>query len=140
MSIYIEDVSDIAKYMREYWSMSDGYSMRKDLKPDDYIWSEDETVRRNRELTKDYNDTIHRNIKMLQDMKMEFRKELDDEILRYIIEYASYEDVKFNNAMATKIWDYCTTEHEDEPWAYLSETIDLVCSVIMECFKNEADS
>ena len=67
--------------------MDSGWKLKRDLlKPDDYVWDENWTVKANREYTKQYNETVLESAKELDDKQVQARKDLNKAVLKYIME------------------------------------------------------
>ena len=106
--------------------MDSGWKLKRDLlKPDDYVWDENWTVKANREYTKQYNETILENAEKIDNKKSEARKELRKAILTYIME--EYDVIE---ALADVVYTWCCIHHEDEAYDYISDAMDLVDSVM----------
>lgn len=106
--------------------MDSGWKLRRDLlKPDDYIWDENWTVKANRKYTKEYNETIRENAEDLDNKKCEARKELRRAVLKYIVEEYDVTEI-----LADIVWTWCCVHHEDEAHNYISDAMDLIDSVM----------
>ena len=106
--------------------MDSGWKLKRDLlKPDNYVWDEEMSVKSNREYTKQYNETILENAKDLDNKKIEARNELRKAILKYIME-----EYDVTMVLADIVWTWCCVHHEDEAHNYISDVIDLVDHVI----------
>ena len=106
--------------------MDSGWKLKRDLlKPDDYVWDEEMSVKSNREYTKQYNETILENAEDLDSKKNEARNALREAILKYIIE-----EYDVTMVLADIVWTWCCVHHEDEAHNYISDAIDLVDHVI----------
>ena len=106
--------------------MDSGWKLKHHLlKPDDYVWDENMSVKSNREYTKQYNETIIENAKDLDNKKIEARNELRKAILKYISEEYDVTEI-----LADIVWTWCCIHHEDEAHNYISDAMDLVDSVM----------
>ena len=106
--------------------MDSGWKLKRDLlKPDDYVWDEDFSVKANREYTKQYNQTILENSKDLDNKKIEARNELRKAILKYIMEEYDVTEI-----LADVVWTWCCVHHEDEAHNYISDVMDLIDGVM----------
>ena len=106
--------------------MDSGWKLKRDLlKPDDYVWDEDMSVKANREYTKQYNETILENAKDLDNKKSEAHKEFRKAVLNYIME-----EYDVTMVLADIVWTWCCVHHEDEAYNHISDAIDLVNHVI----------
>ena len=106
--------------------MDSGSKLKRDLlKPEDYVWDEEWSVKANREYTKQYNETILENATDLYNKKIEARKELREAIIRYIMEEHDVTEI-----LADVIWTWCCVHHEDEAYNYISDAMDLVDGVM----------
>lgn len=137
--IYIYSTSDIRLQFDKWASMSTGWSLRRDLKPDNYIWDEDETVRKNKEITAQYNNTIQKEIQKLQNARNDFYNRIMKGVYGYIEERASYEGIKLPQKALEYIWNLAYTVHEDNPSAYLDEIIEYMCKIIDICINKEVE-
>lgn len=111
-----EETRHIEKYFNTY------HSIRRNKKPDNYIWDEDKTIRQNKELTAQYNAEIDAEIKKCQDAYNSMLALLNKHIYEYIIDNCN---VKCSEKQAEIIWNYCETQHEDEPHNYVDDVIEL---------------
>ena len=106
--------------------MDGGWKLRRDLvKPEDYVWDENWTVKANREYTKQYNETILENANDLDNKKIEARKELRKSVLKYIME-----EYDVTELLADIVWTWCCIHHEDEAHNYISDAMELVDSIM----------
>ena len=107
-------------------TMDSGWKLKLDLlKPDDYVWDENMSVKANREYTKQYNETILKNAKDLDDKQVQARKELNKAVLEYIME-----EYDVTMVLADIVWTWCCVHHEDEAHNYISDAMDLADRVI----------
>lgn len=107
-------------------TMDSGWKLKRDLlKPDDYVWDENMSVKANREYTKQYNETILKNAKDLDDKQVQARKELNKAVLEYIME-----EYDVTMVLADIVWTWCCVHHEDEAHNYISDAMDLADRVI----------
>ena len=106
--------------------MDSGWKLKHDLlKPEDYVWDEDLSVKANREYTKQYNETILENAKDLDNKKIEARNELRKAVLKYIMD-----EYDVTMVLADIVWTWCCVHHEDEAHNYIGDAMDLVDHVI----------
>lgn len=106
--------------------MDSGWKLKRDLlKPDDYVWDENLSVKANREYTKQYNETILENAKDLDNKKSEARNELRKAVLEYIMEEYDVTEI-----LADIVWTWCCIHHEDEAHNYISNAMELVDKVV----------
>ena len=106
--------------------MDSGWKLKRDLlKPDDYVWDENWTVKANRDYTKQYNETIIENAKELDNKKSEARNEFRKAVLNYIMEEYDVTEI-----LADVVWTWCCIHHEDEAYNYISSAMYLVDGVI----------
>ena len=98
------------------------FSLQRDKKRENYIWDEDKTIRQNRELTAQHNAEIDAEIKKRQDEYHMMLDLLNKNIYEYIIDNCN---IKCSEKQAEIIWNYCKTQHEDEPDDYLYAVIEL---------------
>lgn len=98
------------------------YALSKDKKPENHIWDEDMTVRQNKEYTIQYNAEIDAEIDKRKAAYSEANKTLLEAIIDYIIR-SCY--VKCSRTQASIMWNYCTTQHEDDPHNYIDDIIEL---------------
>ena len=106
--------------------MDSGWKLKRDLiKPDDYVWDENMSVKANREYTKQYNETIVENAKDLDNKKIEARNALRKAVLNYIMEEYDVTEI-----LADVVWTWCCVHHEDEAHNYISDAMELVDSVM----------
>ena len=103
-------------------NFKDWFSLQRDKKRENYIWDEDKTIRQNRELTAQHNAEIDAEIKKRQDAYYMMLALLNKYIYEYIIDNCS---VKCSEKQAEVIWNYCETQHEDEPYNYIDDVIEL---------------
>ena len=96
------------------------HSICRHKKPKDYIWDEDKTIRQNKELTAQYNAEIDEEIERCQKAYDMMLALLDTHIYEYIINNCN---VKCSKKQAEVIWNYCKTQHEDEPHNYIDDVI-----------------
>lgn len=113
--------------------MDSGWSLKRDLiKPDNYVWDEEWSVKANREYTKQYNETIIKNAEELDNKKAEARKELRKAVLNYIME-----EYDITEILADVIWTWCCVHHEDEAHNYISDAMDLIDGVMEKVINAE---
>jgi hypothetical protein len=106
--------------------MDSGWKLKRDLlKPEDYVWDEEMSVKANREYTKQYNETILENAKDLDSKKIEARNELRKAVLKYIMEEYDVTEI-----LADIVWTWCCIHHEDEAHHYISDAMDLIDNVM----------
>ena len=106
--------------------MDSGWKLKHDLlKREDYVWDENMSVKANREYTKQYNETILKNAKDLDDKQVQARKELNKAVLEYIME-----EYDVTMVLADIVWTWCCVHHEDEAHNYISDAMDLADRVI----------
>lgn len=106
--------------------MDSGWKLKRDLlKPDDYVWDENWTVKANREYTKQYNETILENAEELDNKKLEARNELRKAILKYIMEEYDVTEI-----LADIVWTWCCIHHDDEAYNYIGDAMDLIDNVM----------
>ena len=106
--------------------MDSGWKLKRDLiKPDDYVWDENLSVKENRECTKQYNESILENAKELDSKKIEARNELRKAVLKYIMEEYDVTEI-----LADVVWTWCCIHHEDEAHNYIGDAMELVDSVM----------
>ena len=98
------------------------FSLGRDKKPENYIWNEDMTVRQNKELTAKHNAEIAGEIKKRQDGYHIMIALHNKRIYKYIIANCN---VKCSEKQAEVIWNYCETQHEDDPHNYVDDVIGL---------------
>ncbi len=98
------------------------HSIRGNKKPKDYIWDEDKTIRQNKELTAQYNAEIDAEIERCQNAYNMMLDLLNKHIYEYIIDNCT---VKCSEKQAEIIWNYCETQHEDDPHNYVDDVIEL---------------
>ena len=103
-------------------NFKDWFSLQRDKKRENYIWDEDKTIRQNRELTAQHNAEIDAEIKKRQDAYHMMLALLTKYIYEYIIDTCN---VKCSEKQAEIIWNYCETQHEDEPHNYIDDVIEL---------------
>lgn len=111
-----EETRAIEKHFLTY------HSMCRNKKPKDYIWDEDKTIRENKELTAQYNAEIDAEIERCQQAYNLMLALLDKHIYEYIIDSCN---VKCSEKQAEVIWNYCKTQHEDDPHNYIDDVIEL---------------
>lgn len=124
------DIEDVRKLTHRYWQFDDGRSLRKDLKSENYIWDEDLTVRKNKELTHQYNDAINAKIKEYQEAKVAYYEQMNKAITEFIVEETKYNNIMLTEAQAQIVWQRVWHDHEDEPWVYLSQYIDFAIAIL----------
>ena len=106
--------------------MDSGWKLKHDLlKPEDYVWDEEWSVKANREYTKQYNETIRENATELDNKQFEARNELRKAILKYIME-----DYDVTEILADVVWTWCCIHHEDDAHNYISDAMDLIDGVM----------
>lgn len=106
--------------------MDSGWKLKRDLlKPEEYVWDENMSVKANREYTQQYNETILKNAKELDDKKIEARNELRKAVLKYIVE-----EYDVTETLADIVWTWCCIHHEDEAHNYISNAMELVDRVM----------
>jgi hypothetical protein len=106
--------------------MDSGWRLKRDLlKPDNYVWDEDWSVKANREYTKQYNETVIENAKVVDNKKIEARNELRKAVLNYIMEEYDVTEI-----LADVVWTWCCVHHEDEAYNYISAAMDLIDGVM----------
>ena len=98
------------------------HSIRRDKKPENYIWDEDKTIRQNKELTAQYNAEIDAEIERCQNAYSTMLALLNIRIYEYIINNCN---VKCSEKQAEIIWNYCETQHEDDAHNYIDDVIEL---------------
>lgn len=98
------------------------FLLSRDKKPENYIWDEDKTIRQNKELTAQYNAEIDAEIKKRQDTYHLMMAVFKKHIYEYIIANCN---VKCSEKQAEVIWNYCETQHEDDPHNYIDDVIEL---------------
>ena len=111
-----EEMLHIEKHFNNWFSLS------RDKKPENYIWDEDKTIRQNKELTAQYNAEIDAEIKKRQAAYHTMITLLNKHICEYIIDNCN---VKCSEKQAEIIWNYCETQHEDDPHNYIDDVIEL---------------
>lgn len=97
-------------------------SLSRDKKPENYIWDEDKTIRQNKELTAQHNAEIDAEIKKRQDTYRIMIALHNTRIYEYIIDNCN---VICSEKQAEIIWNYCKTQHEDDPHNYIDDVIEL---------------
>ena len=106
--------------------MDSGWKLRRDLvKPEDYVWDEEWSVKANREYTKQYNETVLESAKELDDKQVQARKDLNKAVLKYIMEEYDVTEI-----LADIVWSWCCVHHDDEAHNYISDAMELVDSVM----------
>jgi hypothetical protein len=106
--------------------MDSGWKLKRDLlKPEDYVWDENMSVKANRDYTKQYNETILENAKELDNKKSEAHKELRKAVLNYIMEEYDVTEI-----LADVVWTWCCVHHDDEAHNYISDAMDLIEGVM----------
>ena len=111
--------------------MDSGWKLKRDLlKPEDYVWDENMSVKANRDYTKQYNETILENAKELDNKKSEARNELRKAIIKYIMD-----EYDVTMVLADIVWTWCCVHHEDVAHDYIVDAIDLV-NTVMETIVN----
>lgn len=126
MKFNIRSPHDIYEAECRVEGMDSGRSLKRNLiKPEDYVWDEDWSVKANKEYTKQYNETIIKNAEELDNKKVEARKELRKAVLNYIME-----EYDITEILADVIWTWCCVHHEDEAHNYISDAMDLIDGVM----------
>lgn len=106
--------------------MDSGWKLRRNLlKPHDYIWDENWTVKTNREYTKQYNETILKEAEDLDNKQKEARKKFRKAVLNYIMEEYDVTEI-----LADIVYTWCCIHHEDEAYNYIGDAMELVDSVM----------
>ena len=107
------DITEI----REKWNIG-GYTYKdtipKKVKPD-YIFDEELSVKRNRELVKEHNDNIDRLYKESARIQSELYKQLTDDVVKYIID-----NYNLTEAQARKVENFVYLEHHSYMCDYFS--------------------
>lgn len=101
------------------------YGLSRDKKPENYIWDEDLTVRQNKEQTAKYNAEIDAEIEKRKHEYSEANKALREAIIDYIVDDCKIYNISCSRAQAEVIWNYCETQHEDDPHNYIDDVIEL---------------
>lgn len=101
---------------------SNWYSLSRDKKTENYIWDEDKTIRQNKELTAQHNAEIDAEIEKRKHEYSEANKALREAIIDYIVADCN---ISCSRAQAEVMWNYCETQHEDEPHNYIDDVIEL---------------
>ena len=115
-----DDIYEERRHIEKHFNTY--HSIRKDKKPENYIWDEDKTVRQNKELTTQYNAEIDAEIERCQNAYNSMLNLLNKNIYEYIIDNCN---VKCSEKQAEIIWNYCETQHEDDPHNYIDDVIEL---------------
>lgn len=115
-----DDIYEETLYIEKHFNTY--HSIRRDKKPEDYIWDEDITVRQNKERTIEYNKEIDAEIDRCMKAYSEANKALREAIIDYIVNDCN---IKCSRAQAEIIWNYCETQHEDDPHNYIDDVIEL---------------
>lgn len=124
---------DIYKARCAVEEMDSGWKLKRDLlKPENYVWDEDWSVKANRKYTQEYNETILENAKDLDNKKIEARNELRKAIIKYIMEEYDVTEI-----LADVVWAWCCAHHDDEAHNYISNAMDLVDAVMEKCINAE---
>lgn len=117
---------DIYEARQRVYALQTWYSLSKEKKKEDYIWSEEMSIRQNKEYTAKYNAEIDRTIAGL---KEDFHKSLDNlnnSVIDYIMSEFEYSDVKINRKQAELIWNFCRIEHEDDAQSWIGTMTEFV--------------
>lgn len=126
MEFNIRCPHDICELEWSIEKMNSGRELKRDLlKPDNYVWDEDWSVKANREYTKQYNETVIKNAEDVDNKKIEARNELRKAVLNYIMEEYDVTEI-----LADVIWTWCCIHHEDEAYNYISVAMDLVDGIM----------
>ena len=98
------------------------YTLQRNKKRENYIWDEDKTIRQNKELTAQHNAAIDAEIEKCKNEYHTMVALLNKRIYEYIIDNCN---VKCSEKQAEIIWNYCETQHEDEPYNCIDDVIEL---------------
>lgn len=99
-------------------------SDKKLLKPTDYVWDEEWSVKKNREYTEQYNATITATIdqKRLDYLKSKYN--LSVAIQEYIMD--QFSSVAVSRAQATFIWDWCVNQFDTDAYSHIDSIVELI--------------
>ena len=120
---------DIVDGIKAIDAMDAGWKIRRDLlKPDNYVWDEEWSVRQNREYTVQYNSTIIDSAAASDALRFEARNALNDAIVDYIVrEY----DVSVE--IAKVVWRWCDQQYAGDAPFMIDTLMDFVEKVITVC-------
>ena len=126
MNFVITCPSDIYHESIRIEKMPSGSRYRRaNLKPENYIWDEDLSVRENKRKTEEYNDAVNKPAIRIEKERLAAFTELDNSITNYIV---SEYDV--SSSIAAAVWSWCKTYHDDSAHLYISDVMDLVRTVL----------
>ena len=122
------DISEI----REKWD-NGGYTYKANIPKkvcDDYIFDEDLSVRRNRELVKEHNDNVDRLQKDANRIQGELYKRLTYDVVKYIMD-----NYALTEAQARKVESFVYREHHSfmcDYFSYIDTYADFASGLISE--------
>ena len=129
MEFNIKCPRDIVEGLRKIDSIDSGWKIKRELlKPDNYVWDEEWSVRQNREYTVQYNSTIIDSAAASDALRFEARVMLEESIADYI---ASEYDV--SKEVGKVVWKWCNQQYASDAPFMIDMLMDFVEKVTAVC-------
>jgi hypothetical protein len=98
------DINDIRKlYDEGHYTYKDPVNRDKMRLPEDYVFDENLSVKRNREMVKEHNDEVEQFKRIKRDRQAELDRQLTEDVVAYIKEYY---DLTEAQARLVEMWVY----------------------------------